>query len=118
MLAPTGRLGLVFTSEEGRALDGVNVTHMLKRVLKAAKLPDQRFHDLRHATGSYLLAEGVQLKIVSELLGHSDTRTTSNLYQHVFAPARREAAARLDDVLSGPRRGRRNGTSGSRAPRP
>jgi integrase len=42
--------GLVFTTRTGRPLDGVNVTRDFKRMLKSAKLPIRRFHDLRHTT--------------------------------------------------------------------
>ncbi len=93
-------LGLVFTSPVGKPLDGVNVTHMLKRVLRAAKLPAQRFHDLRHATASFLLVQGVQVKVVAEVLGHADTRTTANLYQHVLQSVKRDAADRLAEALA------------------
>lgn len=40
-------------------------------------------HALRHTFGSMLLEKGVDLKTISELLGHKDISTTSNIYLDV-----------------------------------
>ena len=48
--------GLVFTSSIGTPLDATNVTHRLQRALAAGSLPRMRFHDLRHACASLLIA--------------------------------------------------------------
>ena len=50
--------GLVFTTQIGLPLDGSMVTHALHRHLRSDGLRHQRFHDLRHACASLLLAEG------------------------------------------------------------
>jgi integrase len=63
-------------------------------------LPKQRFHDLRHACASLLGAQGVPLKVIAEILGHSDIRLTQNLYQHVYAAGTRAAAGVMDDFLN------------------
>ena len=41
-------------------------------------------HDLRHAFASRLLRKGVNIKIIQELLGHSDIRLTLDTYSHVL----------------------------------
>lgn len=56
-------------------------------------------HSLRHATATLLLEEGVPMRVVSELLGHSSTRTTEDVYSHVSARLATEAAAALDRAL-------------------
>lgn len=58
-------------------------------------------HSLRHATATILLEQGVPMKVVSELLGHSDLRTTSEVYSHVTARLLNEAAKALGDALGG-----------------
>ena len=91
--------GLVFCTELGRPLDAPNVTHRFQRVLREAGLRRQRFHDLRHACGSLLLAQGVSPRVVMEVLGHSQVTLTLNTYSHVIPSLGREAADRMDDVL-------------------
>ncbi|WP_153525759.1 tyrosine-type recombinase/integrase [Streptomyces jumonjinensis] len=49
-------------------------------------------HDLRHVAASLMLAAGVDVKIVSETLGHSDSRITRDIYQSVMPKAARDAA--------------------------
>lgn len=45
------------------------------------------------------LAQGVPFKVVSEILGHSQISITADLYGHIYAEARHEAAARMEEVL-------------------
>lgn len=81
--------GFVFTSSIGTPIDDRRVLLEFKRILAIARLPEQRFHDLRHACISLLRALGVPPKVTSEIVGHSDIRLTQNVYQHVFQPAKR-----------------------------
>jgi integrase len=92
---------LVFPNGLGRPL---NPTNLLRRVpyplLEAAGLPKVRFHDLRHTAATLLLTERVPTRVVSDLLGHAQTGTTSDLYQHVTPTMLSEAASAMDRVLS------------------
>jgi integrase len=90
---------LVFTTTVGTPPDGTNVTHGLQRLLAAAGLPRQRFHDLRHACASLLLAQGVHPRVVMEQLGHSQIGLTMNTYSHVIPALQREAAAQIEALL-------------------
>jgi site-specific recombinase XerD len=58
-------------------------------LLEKADLEPMRFHDLRHSCGSLLLARGVDMKVIQELLGHRDIRTTIYVYAHVLKSVRR-----------------------------
>jgi integrase len=90
----------VFATAIGRPLTDSTVTHMFQRHLARAGLPRQRFHDLRHACASLLLAQGVSPRVVMELLGHSQITLTLNTYSHVMPGLQAEAAARMDGLLS------------------
>jgi site-specific recombinase XerD len=57
------------------------------------------FHSLRHSTATTLLEEGVPMRVVSELLGHANTRLTEDLYSHVTARLTKEASDALTRAL-------------------
>ncbi len=66
----------------------------------AAGLPHRRIHDLRHTCATFLIAQGMDLRVVMEVLGHSQISLTANTYAHVLPSLTREAATRLDAVLT------------------
>lgn len=57
-----------------------------------------RFHDLRHGAATALLAAKVDLKVVSELLGHSSVAITADIYAHVLPEMQLEVARKMDDL--------------------
>jgi integrase len=46
-----------------------------------------------------MLAQGVKLQVVSEVLGHASIRMTADVYGHILAPDREAAAQAMSDVL-------------------
>lgn len=68
-------------------------------VLDAASLPSIRFHDLRHAAATLLLAQGVDPRTIMETLGHSQISLTLNTYSHVM-PGLQAAAVKMNAILS------------------
>ncbi|PDY02378.1 integrase [Bacillus pseudomycoides] len=44
-----------------------------------------KFHDLRHTHATLLLKQGVNPKIISERLGHTDISMTLRVYSHVLS---------------------------------
>lgn len=56
-------------------------------------------HGLRHTHATLLLEAGVDVKTVSERLGHDTVQTTLELYGHVTAGTRSNAAARFGTLL-------------------
>lgn len=55
--------------------------------------------DLRHAAATVLLGRGVHQKFVSELLGHSRTAVTLDLYSHVTPTMQRDAVSALEAAI-------------------
>lgn len=96
-----GVTDLVFRTTLGTPLDAISVTRRFQRILRRAGLPHQRFHDLRHACASLLLAQGVPARVVMETLGHSQISLTLNTYSHVVPSLARVAAERMDEMLGG-----------------
>lgn len=93
--------GLVFTSEIGTPMDPDNLKRSWYALRKRAGLDTMRFHDLRHACATLLLAQGVHPRVVMETLGHSQIAVTMNVYSHVLPVLQREAADALDAALAG-----------------
>ncbi len=91
--------GLVFTTEAGEPLDATKVTRRFQAILEKAGLPRQRFHDLRHAAATYMLSQGVPLRVAMEMLGHSQIAVTANTYSHVLPELQRDAAERVGALL-------------------
>jgi integrase len=92
--------GLVFTTTRGGGLEPRNLNRTLDSLIKTAGVPRIRFHDLRHTCASLLLAQGVQPRVVMEILGHSQLAITTDLYSHVMPTTLRAAAHALDTALA------------------
>ena len=75
----------IFRWPDGRPFSPDYVSDKFPKLLKAAKMPKIRFHELRHSAASNLLNMGFSLKDVQEWLGHSDIKTTANIYGHLDA---------------------------------
>ncbi len=69
------------------------------RFLSSSTLPRIRFHDLRHAHATHLLASGIHPKVARERLEHSKVGITLDLYSHVRPNMQTDAAALVDDAL-------------------
>jgi integrase len=93
--------GFVFTTGNGTPIDPRNVHRDFQKVCTKAELGKWHPHELRHSAASLMLAKGVPLQVVSEVLGHSSIRMTADVYGHVLQPQRREAAKAMGSTLWG-----------------
>lgn len=91
--------GLVFTSTVGTVLDPNNVLRTFEEMRHRAGLDDKTFHHLRHDCASLLLAQGVSMYVVSQVLGHSSPSITARFYAHLTAELERGAASATDRML-------------------
>lgn len=92
---------LVFRTPFGTAVDPDNFRNITYTVTDAAGIGRWSPHELRHSAASIMLAMGVPMKTVSETLGHSSIRVTSDVYAHLMPAARQEAADAVDAALWG-----------------
>ncbi len=90
---------LVFTSEVGTGIEPRNLNRQLVGLLEKAGLPKIRFHDTRHSAAVLMLAQGITLKVVSQILGHSKIATTADIYAHVLPRQEQEAADKMGALL-------------------
>lgn len=94
--------GLVFPTRTGRPMDASNLLHRsFDPLLKRTGLPHMRFHDLRHTAATIYLRKKVHVKVVSEMLGHSQIGITLNTYSHVLPDMQKEATAAMQAALWG-----------------
>jgi integrase len=73
----------MFTTEFGAAINPDWISRRFKALASEAGLPVIKFHATRHTAATLALEAKVDVKIVSEQLGHSSERITRGLYQHV-----------------------------------
>ena len=100
--APTGET-IVFDDGLGEPWCPNTFGLAFARIVKRNGL-NLRLHDLRHGYATLGLQAGVNLKVVSESLGHSVIATTANLYSHVTPALLADQAARIDALVTGKRR--------------
>ncbi len=91
--------GYVFTTETGEPCDPRNALRAFKSAAARAGIPGAGLHTLRHSAASVMLANGVPLKVVSEILGHSSIAITGDVYGHVSPDVSRDAVRTLGEVL-------------------
>jgi integrase len=94
--------GLVFAQPNGRPIDKKADWRAWHTLLRSAKVRRVRLHDARHTAATTLLILGVDVRVVAELLGHADTRTTREIYQHVMPALAEDAATRMTTALWAP----------------
>ncbi len=91
---------LVFPNEAGGPMNYSNmVQRYYRKALKDAKIPQIRFHDLRHTYASLLLSQGENIKYIQSQLGHSSPTVTLNVYAHLMKGENQEAACRLENTI-------------------
>lgn len=91
---------LVFTTETGKYLNYAIVLRHLKKALKAAGLPEKRFHDLRHTYAVTSLQAGDDVKTVQENLGHHSAAFTLDQYGHVTDTMRQTSAQHMEAFIN------------------
>ncbi len=64
------------------------------------KLPDIPLHGLRHTSATLLISQNVDVKTVSNRLGHAQTSTTMDIYSHALQKLDEQAAVALDNLLT------------------
>lgn len=96
--------GLVFTKDDGRAWHPDAMTEKFERLAFAAHLPPVRLHDIRHAHISELFAAGVDARIISDRVGHLNSKMTRD-YAAVATEVSRRAAEAVSQAI--PRRSAR-----------
>jgi integrase len=96
---PTGEYDLICPSAKGVATQGTDLPRTgLHPALRRAGIRQVRYHDLRHAFATNLIASGLDIVTVSKALGHANVHITLTTYTHAVPKLRNN---RLRNGLGG-----------------
>ena len=91
---------LVCVNKNGRYINPRTFSKEFGLYLEKIKFPKKiRFHDLRHANATLMLASGVPAKVASKRLGHSKISTTLDIYTDVLKEVEVNVAEKLENIL-------------------
>jgi len=91
---------LVFATRRGGPIERTEDWRTWKAVLRQAQVRDARVHDARHTAATLLIEQGVHIRVVQEVLGHTRVTTTER-YTHVATLQMKDASKRLGQALWG-----------------
>jgi integrase len=89
----------VYAKADGEPGHPAFLTRLFKLFMRDHKLPQIRFHDLRHSHATALLAAGVHPKIAQERLGHSSIAITMDTYSHAMPNMQQDAVAKINTAI-------------------
>ena len=94
-----GTSGLGVPDADWDATDPRNALRAFVGIAERAGLVGVGLHTLRHSAASALVASGVHLRLVQEVLGHSSYAITADVYSYIAVEQQREAATRLGEAF-------------------
>ena len=89
----------IFTRDDGEPVSASTLYHHYKKIVLAMDLPEVRFHDARHTFATLSLQSGVDIKTVSEALGHASVAFTLSVYGHVTELMQQDMANKMERLI-------------------
>lgn len=90
---------LVFCNSKGKPIWPTDIRARIKVITEELNMKGVHVHTLRHTFATRCLENGIDLKIVQELLGHSTINTTANIYTHVLPDTKKLAIKKLENKI-------------------
>ena len=85
----------VFATPLGAACDPKVYQTLFKRVVADAGIEPTNFHALRHTFATRALESGMDIKVLSTILGHAQASTTLNLYAHALPDHKKDSMEKM-----------------------
>jgi len=90
---------LVFSTQFETPIEPRNAARSFSRIAGRSGLDGASLDTLRHSAASALIASGIHVRIVQEVLGHSTYAVTAHTYAHIALTQQRESAERLGQAF-------------------
>jgi len=94
----TGDHEFVAVNQSGGHMTYNNLAKTFSGLLKTLQLRQRGLHNLRHTFASQLFAKKVDIKVISELLGHSSVQITYDTYVHILDEHKKSAVQAIDFI--------------------
>src|SRR3569832_319876 len=91
---------VVYNSSNGGPIFPGNLTKRYHKDMKLSGVPHITFHSLRHTHATMLIEKNVNVKTISERLGHSKNGVTLDVYSHVTPNMQHEVAEQINDLIT------------------
>lgn len=90
---------LVFCTELGLPIEPRNLTRTFYDLIKGSGIAHTNLHGLRHTFATRGLENGIELKVMQELLGHANINITADIYTHVLLEKKKESIKKLNGLF-------------------
>lgn len=97
----TKYLDYVCVNELGDIIKPRTVSESFKRLTKQNNIRNLRLYDCRHTAASIMLKNGISMKQIQMILGHSDYSTTANIYSHLDYTDKISAVNEMENIYFG-----------------
>lgn len=87
--------------KQGEPRNPTAIHRRFKLILERSGCKNIRFHDLRHTFATMALENGMNVKVLSDMIGHISAETTLNIYSHVTDTMRTQASVKIDRKIGG-----------------
>lgn len=89
---------LVFRNSRGNMVYSRNLQEVLYRIYDKAEIEGATMHTLRHSYATRCFEAGVDIKAISEQLGHANVKTTYNIYVHLLEDTKAKEIDKLGEI--------------------
>ena len=89
----------LFVQADGKPMHPSTISKWFVKYVSTIGLPVINFHGLRHTNASLLVAQNIDIAIISARLGHAQVSTTLNFYVHPLLSHNRKAGYALENLL-------------------
>ena len=90
----------VLTGHEKKFVEPRTMENRFKTILKKCQIEDASFHALRHSYATRCIEAGVDVKVLSEMLGHANVNITLNRYVHPSMSFKHENVKKLSGLFA------------------